>query len=183
GEVLKDDFLKNLATTVESLSALAESLKNTSLTGNSKIGGALSGIGSFLSNVTSGIGMVTGLVTTGVGLFRSAGDLLGFGSSKKQKAKNEEERKKAAEWYEKQFKENTDLIKSINDLTGSIVDLNTKLIQNIASNTSDKNIAKQKNYYDNLINKTGELFDENISATGHSTSKKKKLFGSKTKDS
>ncbi len=183
GEVLKDDFLKNLATTVESLSALAESLKNTSLTSNSKLGGILGGIGGFLSNVTSGIGMVTGLVTTGVGLFRSAGDLLGFGSSKKQKAKNEEERKKAAEWYEKQFKENTDLIKSINDLTGSIVDLNTKLIQNIAGDTSDKNIAKQKNYYDNLINKTGDLFDENITATGHSTSKKRRLFGSKTVDS
>ncbi len=183
GEVLKDDFLKNLATTVESLSALAESLKNTSLTSNSKLGGILGGVGGFLSNVTSGIGMVTGLVTTGVGLFRSAGDLLGFGSSKKQKAKNEEERKKAAEWYEKQFKENTDLIKSINDLTGSIVDLNTKLIQNIASDTSDKNIAKQKNYYENLIKKTGDLFDENITATGHSTSKKRRLFGSKTVDS
>ncbi len=183
GEVLKDDFLKNLAVTVESLASLAESLKNTSLTSNSKLGGVLGGVGGFLSNVTSGIGMVTGLVTTGVGLFRSAGDLLGFGSSKKQKAKNEEERKKAAEWYEKQFKENTDLIKSINDLTGSIVDLNTKLIQNIANDTSDKNITKQKNYYDNLIAKTGDLFDENITATGHSTSKKRRLFGSKTKDS
>ncbi|MBP9479068.1 MAG: hypothetical protein KBF12_10645 [Sebaldella sp.] len=183
GEVLKDDFLKNLAVTVESLSALAESLKNTSLTSNSKIGGMLGGIGGFLSNVTGTIGMVTGLVSTGVGLFKSAGNLLGFGSSKKQKAKNEEERKKAAEWYEKQFKENTDLIKSINDLTGSIIDLNTKLIQNIASNTSDKNINKQKNYYDNLIRTTGSLFNENITATGHSTKKKKKLFGSKTKDS
>ena len=183
GEVLKDDFLKNLATTVESLSALAESLKNTSLTSNSKLGGILGGVGGFLSNVTSGIGMVTGLVTTGVSLFRSAGNLLGFGSSKKQKAKNEEERKKAAEWYEKQFKENADLIKSINDLTGSIVDLNTKLIQNIANDTSDKNITKQKNYYDNLIAKTGDLFDENITATGYSTSKKRRLFGSKTKDS
>ena len=183
GEVLKDDFLKNLATTVESLSALAESLKNTSLTSNSKLGGILGGVGGFLSNVTSGIGMATGLVTTGVSLFRSAGDLLGFGSSKKQKAKNEEERKKAAEWYEKQFKENTDLIKSINDLTGSIMDLNTKLIQNIAADTSDKNIAKQKNYYDALIRKTGDLYDESITATGHSTSKKRKLFGSKTTDS
>ncbi|ACZ08136.1 Uncharacterised protein [Sebaldella termitidis] len=183
GEVLKDDFLKNLAITVESLASLAESLKNTSLTSNSKLGGILGGVGGFLSNVTSGIGMVTGLVTTGVSLFRSAGNLLGFGSSKKQKAKNEEERKKAAEWYEKQFKENADLIKSINDLTGSIVDLNTKLIQNIANDTSDKNITKQKNYYDNLITKTGDLFDENITATGYSTSKKRRLFGSKTKDS
>jgi hypothetical protein len=171
GSVLKDDFLTNLSVTAESLSGLTSIFQNTNLSG--PIGEKIGGLGNFLSPFTSVVGTVFGTVNAGVSLFRS----FGIGSNKNKKH-NEEEKRKANEWYANKSKENENLFSEINTLTNSIQNLTTKLIQNIASDTSDKNIAKQKNYYNMLIGKTGDLYEGQITATGHS-SKKKGLFGGK----
>ena len=172
GAILKDDFLTNMSLTMSSLSGLLGELQKSPYIG-SQLGGVLGGVNSFLTPATSIINTVMGVVGGGVSLFRS----LGFGGNKKH---NEEEKKKSKEWFENKTKENESLFKEINSLTDTIQNLTTKLIQNIATDTSDKNIAKQSNYYNTLIDKTGDLYDSQITATGHSS--KKKLFGGK-KDS
>ncbi|MDR2879670.1 MAG: hypothetical protein LBV03_07145, partial [Fusobacteriales bacterium] len=104
----------------------------------------------------------------------------GIGSNKYKKH-NEEEKRKTNEWFENKSKENENLFNEISTLTNSIQNLTTRLIQNIASDTSDRNITKQKSYYNTLIGKTGDLYESQITATGHS-SKKKGIFGGR-KDS
>ncbi|MDR2879668.1 MAG: hypothetical protein LBV03_07135, partial [Fusobacteriales bacterium] len=174
GSVLKDDFLTNLSVTAESLSSLTSIFQNTNLSG--QIGEKLGGLGNFLSSFTSIVGTVFGTVNAGVSLFRS----FGIGSNKYKKH-NEEEKRKTNEWFENKSKENENLFSEISTLTNSIQNLTTRLIQNIASDTSDRDITKQKSYYNTLIGKTGDLYESQITATGHS-SKKKGIFGGK-KDS
>ena len=114
-----------------------------------------------------------GIITSGIGV---AASILNFGKDAKKKAKeeNEQKRQRAEQQYASDLSKSEELIKAIKDLTNSLQEAVVKIIENIAENTSDKNIQKQAKYYSDLISTTGNMYNDNIVASGHSDRRKRK---------
>ena len=146
--------------------------------GNTVTGSGITSFGGFLDlfkgkfNIGNWL-KGTSIITSGIGIVTS---FLNFGKDAKKKVKeeNEQKRQRAEQQYISDLSKSEELIKAIKDLTNSLQEAVVKIIENIAENTSDKNIQKQAKYYSDLISTTGNMYNDNIVASGHSDRRKRK---------
>lgn len=170
GNITGSQSMNSMAGIMNSMQGFGNALKGAGI-GSLKDFGKLFTGGFNFSNILSGVGVIT----SGLGIVNS---VLSFGKSAKKKAaaENEQRRQQADAKYNEDYRKNEELTKAIKDLTNSIQDMTVKVIENISKNTSDENINRQTNYYKHLIDSTGAAFNENIIASGHSNSRKRKGF-------
>ncbi len=166
--------LGNIINSIKGLGSAYKELNITSMGGLKEFGKSLFKGGFTWKNFDNWL-KVGNIATAGFGVVTS---ILNYGKNAKKAAEqaNEQRRQQAESEYNQKINNNRQLVEAIESLTESIQDMSIKLIQNIAENTSDKNIHRQMKYYKELIETTTESYNDKIIASGHTSSRKRKGF-------